>query len=90
VVSDIPLLFETADPSHYDAIVLVDAPEALRKRRLMAERGLSAEEADRMLASQLPSGPKRAQSTYVIDNDGSMEDLERAAAEVWAALLGRA
>jgi dephospho-CoA kinase len=90
VVSDIPLLFEAADPSRFDAIVLVDAPEALRKQRLMAERGLSDEEADRMLGSQLSSGPKRARSTYVIDNVGSIEELERAAAQVWAALLGRA
>ena len=31
VVSDIPLLFEAADPSAFDAIVLVDAPEAVRR-----------------------------------------------------------
>ncbi|MGH7498799.1 MAG: dephospho-CoA kinase [Gemmatimonadales bacterium] len=90
VVSDIPLLFEAADPSHFDVIVLVDAPESLRRSRLIAARGLSDAEAARLMASQLPSGPKRSRSTYIIDNDGTPEELERAAAEVWAALLARA
>ena len=43
-----------------------------------------------MMAAQAPSGPKRARSTYVIDNDGDLAALERAAAAVWAALLARA
>ena len=30
MVSDIPLLFESADPAAFDAVVLVDAPEAMR------------------------------------------------------------
>ncbi len=42
VVSDIPLLFEAADPGEFDAIVLVDAPEETRLARLMEHRGLDA------------------------------------------------
>jgi len=90
VVSDVPLLFEAADPAAFDAIVLVDAPEHVRRARLIAERGLSAEEADRMMAWQQPSGPKRSRSTHVIDNDGDLAALERGASKVWAALLARA
>jgi dephospho-CoA kinase len=56
----------------------------------MAARGLSAGEADRMIAAQLPSRDKRARSQYVIDNTGDRADLERAAREVWQALLARA
>jgi dephospho-CoA kinase len=90
VVSDIPLLFEAADPSAFDVIVLVDAPETVRRARLMAERGLSEHEANQMMAAQAPSGPKRSRSTYVIDNDGDPAALERAAAAVWDALRARA
>jgi dephospho-CoA kinase len=90
VLNDIPLLFEAADPSMFDAIILVDAPEPVRHARLVTERGLSGEEAAQMLASQLPSGPKRSRSTFVIDNDGDLTRLERAAAQVWEALLARA
>jgi dephospho-CoA kinase len=90
VVSDIPLLFEALDPSAFDAVVLVDAPESVRRDRLVARRGLSTEDADRMLAAQLPSAEKRARSTYVIDNDADQATLERRARVVWQALLARA
>jgi dephospho-CoA kinase len=90
VVSDIPLLFEVDDPGTFDAVVLVDAPEALRRARLLASRGLSSEEVGRMMAAQLSSTPKRARSDYVIDNDGDLAALERAARTVWEALLARA
>jgi dephospho-CoA kinase len=90
VVSDIPLLFEVADPAAFDVVVLVDAPEPVRRSRLIMERGLSALEADRMLAAQAPSGPKRERSTFVIDNDGDLATLEARAREVWTTLLARA
>jgi dephospho-CoA kinase len=90
VVSDIPLLFEAADPAAFDAVVLVDAPEPVRLARLMSHRGLGAEEARRMIAAQMPARDKRARSTFVIDNDGDFTALERAAATVWRALVARA
>jgi dephospho-CoA kinase len=90
VVSDIPLLFEAADPSAFDVIVLVDAPPSVRRERLLAQRGLTADEADRMLAAQAPTGPKRERSTFVIDNDGDRARLEARARAVWTELLARA
>jgi dephospho-CoA kinase len=90
VVSDIPLLFEVLDPSAFDAVVFVDAPEPVRRARLLAKRGLPEEDADRMLAAQMSSAEKRARSTYIIDNDADRATLERRAAEVWQALLARA
>jgi dephospho-CoA kinase len=89
VVSDIPLLFEADDPDGFDAIVLVDAPAAVRRARLL-ERGLTAGEADRLMAAQHPAAEKRARSDFVIDNDGDRASLEAAAREVWTALLARA
>ena len=90
VVSDIPLLFEALDPAAFDVVVLVDAPEPVRRARLLAQRTLSEEDAEQMLAAQMPSADKRARSTYVIDNDADRATLERRAAEVWQALLARA
>jgi dephospho-CoA kinase len=89
VVSDIPLLFEADDPSGFDAVVLVDAPAAVRRARLAA-RGLAAEEIERLMAAQQPAAAKRARSDFVIENDGDRAALERAAREVWAALRARA
>ena len=90
VVSDIPLLFEAADPAEFDAVVLVDAPEPVRRARLEASRRLTAREVDALFAAQLPSAAKRARSDYIIDNQGDLEALERAAAGVWHSLLERA
>src|SRR6266446_3140768 len=53
-----------------NAIVLVDAPVALRRTRLRALRGLSNQDADRMIAAQMPAQRKRPQSQYVIENAG--------------------
>lgn len=90
VVSDIPLLFEVADPSEFDAVVLVDAPEALRRSRLLQSRTLAPEEIDRLIRLQLPSASKRQRSDYIIDNEGDLTALERSADSIWKALLARA
>jgi dephospho-CoA kinase len=87
VVSDIPLLFEAADPAGFDAVVLVDAPEALRRERLLRERGLSPAQADALLGLQLPAGPKRLRSHFVIDNDGSRDTLRERAWQAWRKLI---
>jgi dephospho-CoA kinase len=89
VVSDIPLLFEASDPAGFDAVVLVDAPEPTRHARLL-ERGLPGKDAAALLRVQLPAGPKRAQSDFVIDNDGSREELRDRAWLVWRKLVSRA
>ena len=90
VVSDIPLLFEADDPTSFDAVVLVDAPDAVRRARLVTLRGLPSSEADSMMQAQLPAAAKRARSDYVIENDGDLPALERAAALVWQSLLDHA
>ena len=90
VVNEIPLLFEVLDPDQFDAVVLIDAPVDVRRARLCGLRGLSAEDADRMIAAQQPSERKRKKSRYVIDNDGTLEELERRARSVYDDLDRRA
>ena len=86
VINDIPLLFEVLDPKQFDAIVLIDAPVAVRRTRLRSLRGLSNEDADRMIAAQMPAERKRSLSRYVIENAGTVADLEHRAQEVFADL----
>jgi dephospho-CoA kinase len=94
VVSDIPLLFESLDPAKFDAVVLVDAPEDVRLARLLSDRGLSPEEARRMMAAQWPAERKRAwrdpagRGPRVIENESDLATLERRARAVWDALVG--
>src|SRR5207247_316758 len=72
------------------AVVLVDAGVALRRTRLRAMRGLSNDEADRMIAAQMPAERKRAKSDLVIENEGSLEQLERQARAAFDELRHRA
>jgi len=90
VVSDIPLLFEVLDPDAWDVVVLVDAPEATRRRRLLELRGYSEAEAADLIGAQLPSGSKRRRSHIVIDNDGSLEALAAGARAAWDRLVAEA
>lgn len=87
MVHDIPLLFEAADPEGFDAVVLVDAPVAVRRARLVRHRELSPEEADRMIAAQAPAAAKRGRSDWVIDNDADLDTLERRARAVWEGMV---
>ena len=83
VVCDIPLLFEAGLEGTVDRIVLVDAPAEVRRDRIVRDRGLSPEEADSMIAAQMPSEAKRARAHYVIDNDGALEELEARVDALW-------
>jgi len=83
VVAEIPLLFEAADPSAYDGVIVVDAPAAERRRRLLRDRHLDEREADQLIAAQLPAIEKRARATWIIDNDGNRDALAHRARVVW-------
>jgi dephospho-CoA kinase len=54
------------------------------------DRGLAPEDADRMIAAQLPAARKRERADVVIENDASLAELEERAAEVWRAIEARA
>ncbi len=88
VVSDIPLLFEAAHPETFDVVVLVDAPEPVRRQRLL-ERGLTPEEVDRLMAAQWPAEIKRARSHVVLENAGTLEELRQAAWDAWQKMKNR-
>lgn len=89
VIHDIPLLYEVGDPSRFDGVILVDAPVAARRERLERTRGLDRATAESMIAAQRPSTEKRRLATWLIDNDGSPEQLERRTREVWNAIARR-
>lgn len=90
VAAEIPLLFEVGLADEFDVVVLVDAPEAVRQVRLVGDRGLEPEEARRMIAAQIPSELKHARADVVIENTGTVADLERHAREAWEELERRA
>ena len=89
VINDIPLLFESADPADFDLVILVDAPEDVRLERLIRTRGMSKEAALQAVRAQHPAETKRSQSDFVIENGGTLADLETRARSVWQQLQMR-
>lgn len=90
VVAEIPLLFETGGEREFDLVVVVDAPPEVRMARLVERRGLSEDEARRIMAAQTDPAEKRRRADLVVYNDGSLEQLRARSLEVLAALRERA
>ncbi len=89
VVAEIPLLYESGLEGEFDVVVLVDAPVDVRLTRLTTLRGLSEEEARRIMAAQMDVEAKRRRADVVIDNTGTVEALRARAAEVLGTLRAR-
>ncbi len=90
VISDIPLLFEVGLEHAFDGVILVDAPEGMRRDRLVRDRGLSAADAQAMIDAQWPAARKRAGATWVIDNVGDRDALGPRVDELWDEIEARA
>ncbi len=73
-VVEVPLLFEAGLDESYDATIAVIASEPVRRQRADA-RGHAL--VDERVARQLPQDEKARRATFVVRNDGSVEDLER-------------
>ncbi|MEU0093373.1 dephospho-CoA kinase [Kribbella sp. NPDC006257] len=90
VVHDIPLLVETGQADSFDLVLVVDVEPDLQLRRLTELRGMTAEEAKQRIASQASRADRLAAADVVVDNSGSLDDLERRVGEIWAELTARA
>ncbi|MBA4155918.1 MAG: dephospho-CoA kinase [Gemmatimonadetes bacterium] len=89
VVADIPLLFEVGLDHEFDVVVLVDAPEEVRRQRLERDRGMPPDVAKRMIDAQMPAEQKRGRADLLILNSGSRDDLASRAREVWDEITRR-
>ncbi len=84
---DSPLLFETALNEQCDAVVFIDAPEALRARRVRENRGWQVAELHRRENLQLPLDKKHQLSDYVIGNTADVEELRDQVRDVLSRIL---
>ena len=89
VVHDVPLLAENGRAGDFDLVIVVDVPPDLQLERLVSQRGMTPEQARARMAAQASRQQRLAVADVVIDNSGSLEDLDRRVAEVWADLTRR-
>jgi dephospho-CoA kinase len=90
VVHDVPLLAESGRADGYDLVVVVDVPPELQVERLVSERGMTPDQARARMAAQSSRDQRLGLADLVIDNSGSLQDLDRRVADVWADLQRRA
>jgi dephospho-CoA kinase len=90
VVHDIPLLVETGQADRFDVVLVVDVPVGVQIERLTIQRGMTAAEAKQRIASQASREQRLAVADVVVDNSGTLDDLDRRIGEVWDELQHRA
>ena len=89
VVHDIPLLVENQMQAMFDAVVVVDATDEERLRRLVDLRAMTQAEARARMAAQATRQQRLAVADEVIVNEGSLADLAHRVDELWQRLLLR-
>ncbi len=82
VVYEVPLLFESGADRDVDFSVVVDVPGELQKTRLMKRDGLSEEEADARIRSQLSREDRKAKADRIINGWLSGEELDKQVEEI--------
>ncbi len=73
VVLDIPLLFEIGAERDVDRVVVVTAPEAVQKARVLARQGMTESQFLAILAQQVPDSEKRRRADWIIDTGSGIE-----------------
>lgn len=73
-VVEVPMIFEAGMQDLFDCVVLITAPEEIRKKRL--ERRVSTFDFERRSARQMPDSDKGPLCHYSYENSGSLADLE--------------
>ncbi len=89
VVHDVPLIAENDLAGAYDLVVVVDAPPRMQVDRLLRHRGLSREQAQARMAAQASREQRLAVADIVVDNSGSLAELDRQVGDLWAELRRR-
>jgi dephospho-CoA kinase len=90
VVHDVPLLAEGGRAGEFDLVIVVDVPSDVQVERLARVRGMTPEQARARMAAQASREQRLAVADVVIDNSGTLDDLDKRVAEVWTDLRARA
>ena len=87
VVLDFPLLYESQKLVYIThRVIVVACNTEAQLQRLMQRNTLTRDEAMKRVDAQMPLEEKRRRATYIIDNDGSLEDTRRQVEELYKEL----
>ena len=87
IIYDVPLLVEAGRKAEFDAVIVVEASDDLRLRRLMTERGLTQQEAASRVAAQATNEQRRAVADFVVSTEISLDETRREVGIVYQKLL---
>jgi dephospho-CoA kinase len=90
IVHDVPLLAENHLADGFDVVVVVDVPPRVQADRLARARGMTRDQAEARMRAQASREERLAIATIVVDNSGSLAELDREAGDLWAELRRRA
>lgn len=82
VVHDIPLLVESGQADHFEALVVVDVPVETQVERMVRDRGWTESDARARIDAQASREERRAVASYVVENTGTRDDLRDRVTEV--------
>ncbi|MEL5989852.1 dephospho-CoA kinase [Microbacterium phosphatis] len=88
VVYDVPLLAEARGTAEWDLVVVAHAPAEVRVARMVADRGMSEDEARARVANQASDEERLKLADVVIDTAGTMQDTFAQADALWDRLTG--
>lgn len=83
-VVEVPLLFEVGSEKVFDATIAIVTADGLRRERAAARGHALVDERE---ARQLTQMEKAERADYMVENDGTVEDLERALSALLAKLI---
>ena len=89
IVHDVPLLAESRGKDAFNLVIVVDVPPARQVERLVSQRGMAPDQARARMAAQASREQRLAVADIVIDNSGSLDDLDRRVTDVWTDLQRR-
>jgi dephospho-CoA kinase len=90
LIEDVPLIAENDLAGFYDLVVVVDVPPRLQEERLIRGRGMTPDRVAARMAAQASREQRLAIAGIVVDNSGSLAELDREVGELWAELARRA
>jgi len=83
---DIPLLFETGGEGAFDKVIVVSAPAAMQRARVLARPGMTPQKLDAILARQMPDADKRQRADFVVETGGDLSTTEAQVGHILACL----